>query len=72
MRFVWLFPCTRRSLAAEVIEGGTLMGYAMRQPDGGPSLALQLDPARTEAAPGFDYFPSECRPGRRSSSSPLA
>ncbi|HEX4705133.1 MAG TPA: VOC family protein [Pseudonocardiaceae bacterium] len=40
----------------EFVEGGTLMGLAMAHPNGGPDLALRLDPARAEAAAGFDYF----------------
>ena len=41
---------------AEFIEQGKLMGIAMRHPNGGPEFALRLDPARAEAAAGFDYF----------------
>jgi catechol 2,3-dioxygenase-like lactoylglutathione lyase family enzyme len=40
----------------EFIEEGVLMGYAMAHPNGGPRLALRLDPERTRAAAGFDYF----------------
>lgn len=40
----------------EFVEGGALMGYALRHPSGGPMLALRLDPARAAAAAGFDYF----------------
>ena len=40
----------------EFEEGGTVMGCALRHPNGGPDLALRLDPARAEAAAGFDYF----------------
>jgi catechol 2,3-dioxygenase-like lactoylglutathione lyase family enzyme len=41
---------------AEFVEQGVLMGLAMEHPDGGPPLALRLDPARAETAAGFDYF----------------
>jgi catechol 2,3-dioxygenase-like lactoylglutathione lyase family enzyme len=41
---------------AEFVEQGQLMGYAMAHPNGGPPLALRLDPARARAAAGFDYF----------------
>lgn len=41
---------------AEFVEQGKLMGIAMRHPNGGPGFALRLDPARAEAAAGFDYF----------------
>jgi catechol 2,3-dioxygenase-like lactoylglutathione lyase family enzyme len=40
----------------EFIEDGTLMGVAMTHPNGGPDLALRLDPDRARAAAGFDYF----------------
>ena len=43
-------------LQAEIIEGGTRMGLGLRHPDGGPRLALRLDPRRARAAAGFDYF----------------
>ncbi|HEX7163869.1 MAG TPA: VOC family protein [Trebonia sp.] len=43
-------------VAMEFVEQGTLMGLAMRHPNGGPDLGLRLDPARAEAAAGFDYF----------------
>lgn len=32
------------------------MGVVLRQPNGGPEFGLRLDPARAEAAAGFDYF----------------
>ena len=40
----------------EFVEEGTLMGIGLRHPNGGPGLALRLDPGRAEAAAGFDYF----------------
>lgn len=40
----------------EFIEHGELMGVAMRHPNGGPEIALRLDPIRAAAAAGFDYF----------------
>ena len=43
-------------LAREFVEGGTLMGVGLRHPNGGPGLALRLDPDRAAAAAGFDYF----------------
>ncbi|NYE45367.1 catechol 2,3-dioxygenase-like lactoylglutathione lyase family enzyme [Spinactinospora alkalitolerans] len=42
--------------AIEFIEDGRLMGCMLRHPRGGPDFALRLDPARAEAAAGFDYF----------------
>lgn len=41
---------------AEFVEQGQLMGYALGHPNGGPPLALRLDPGRARAAAGFDYF----------------
>lgn len=40
----------------EFVEQGKLMGYALEHPNGGPQLALRLDPGRARAAAGFDYF----------------
>jgi catechol 2,3-dioxygenase-like lactoylglutathione lyase family enzyme len=40
----------------EFVEAGRLMGVALRHPNGGPRLALRLDPERARAAAGFDYF----------------
>lgn len=43
-------------LEAEFVEQGQLMGYAFRHPNGGPELAVRLDPERARQAAGFDYF----------------
>jgi catechol 2,3-dioxygenase-like lactoylglutathione lyase family enzyme len=43
-------------LLAEIVEQGQLMGCALAHPNGGPRLALRLDPDRARAAAGFDYF----------------
>jgi catechol 2,3-dioxygenase-like lactoylglutathione lyase family enzyme len=40
----------------EFVEQGTLMGYALAHPNGGPPLGLRLSPERARAAAGFDYF----------------
>jgi catechol 2,3-dioxygenase-like lactoylglutathione lyase family enzyme len=40
----------------EFVEDGVLMGIAMTHPNGGPDLAIRLDPERARAAAGFDYF----------------
>jgi catechol 2,3-dioxygenase-like lactoylglutathione lyase family enzyme len=40
----------------EFVEQGELMGVGMSHPNGGPELALRLDPERARAAAGFDYF----------------
>ena len=43
-------------LQAEIVEQGQRMGLALAHPNGGPRLALRLDPGRARAAAGFDYF----------------
>lgn len=43
-------------VTVEFVEQGHLAGLGLEHPDGGPPLALRLDPARAEAAAGFDYF----------------
>jgi catechol 2,3-dioxygenase-like lactoylglutathione lyase family enzyme len=40
----------------DFVEEGVRMGVSMQHPNGGPDLALRRDPARAEAAAGFDYF----------------
>ena len=40
----------------EFVEQDVRMGVAMTHPNGGPDLALRVDPARAVAAAGFDYF----------------
>jgi catechol 2,3-dioxygenase-like lactoylglutathione lyase family enzyme len=40
----------------EFVEDGVRMGVAMTHPNGGPDLALRLDPDRAKVAAGFDYF----------------
>src|SRR5437763_17162257 len=40
----------------EFTEQGELRGVVMHHPNGGPEFALRLNPARAEAAAGFDYF----------------
>lgn len=40
----------------EFVEQGRLMGIVMEHPNGGPQLAVRLDPERAERAAGFDYF----------------
>ncbi len=42
--------------AIEFVEQGRLAGISMRHPNGGPDLALRLDPDRAAAVAGFDYF----------------
>jgi catechol 2,3-dioxygenase-like lactoylglutathione lyase family enzyme len=44
------------ALQIEFVEQGTLMGIGLSHLNGGPYLALRLDPARAAAAAGFDYF----------------
>jgi catechol 2,3-dioxygenase-like lactoylglutathione lyase family enzyme len=40
----------------EFREQGRRTGVAMTHPDGGPDLALNLDPDRARASAGFDFF----------------
>ena len=40
----------------EFVEDGVLMGISMAHPNGGPHLAIRLDPDRARVAAGFDYF----------------
>jgi catechol 2,3-dioxygenase-like lactoylglutathione lyase family enzyme len=42
--------------AAEFVEKGALTGISLDHPAGGPHFGLRQDPARAEAAAGFDYF----------------
>ncbi len=44
----------RRTL--EFVERGRLMGLALSHPNGGPDLALRLDPDLAVGSAGFDYF----------------
>jgi catechol 2,3-dioxygenase-like lactoylglutathione lyase family enzyme len=40
----------------EFIEGGVLMGLALRHPNGGPRLALRVHPERSAGLGDFDFF----------------
>jgi len=42
--------------ATEFFEDGALMGVALSHPNGGPTLALRLNPELAARAAGFDYF----------------
>lgn len=52
----WYVDRLGYEVGVEFVEAGQLMGVGLRHPNGGPDLALRLDPARAEAAAGFDYF----------------
>ena len=52
----WYHSRLGYQIQMEFVEQGQLMGYALIHPDGGPPLALRLDPGRARAAAGFDYF----------------
>src|SRR5579864_9349746 len=52
----WYHSRLGYELQAEFVEQGQLMGLALAHPNGGPRLALRLDPERARAAAGFDYF----------------
>ncbi|MDD0857451.1 VOC family protein [Arthrobacter alpinus] len=43
-------------VAIEFREHGRRTGVVMTHPDGGPDLALNLNPDRAKASAGFDYF----------------
>jgi catechol 2,3-dioxygenase-like lactoylglutathione lyase family enzyme len=43
-------------VATEFFEDGALMGVALAHPNGGPDLALRLNPELAARAAGFDYF----------------
>src|SRR5690242_17087416 len=43
-------------LTTEFIEDGAVMGLALAHPNGGPDLALRLNPELAARAAGFDYF----------------
>lgn len=43
-------------VATEFVEDGTVMGLALAHPNGGPTLALRLNPDLAARAAGFDYF----------------
>ena len=43
-------------VVTEFVEQGKLAGLGMEHPDGGPPLALRLNPELAQAAAGFDYF----------------
>jgi catechol 2,3-dioxygenase-like lactoylglutathione lyase family enzyme len=40
----------------EFVEKGVLMGISMRHPNGGPDLALRLNPERSAGLGDFDFF----------------
>jgi catechol 2,3-dioxygenase-like lactoylglutathione lyase family enzyme len=52
----WYHSRLGYQVSVEFVERGRLMGLSMRHPNGGPDLALRLDPERAAAAAGFDYF----------------
>jgi catechol 2,3-dioxygenase-like lactoylglutathione lyase family enzyme len=57
-------------LLVEFVEQGQLMGCALAHPNGGPPLALRLDPERARAAAGFRLLRLACPTRRRLISSP--
>lgn len=54
--FAWYQRTLGYERTIEFVEKGTLVGIGMNHPQGGPHLALRLDPDRAHAAAGFDYF----------------
>jgi catechol 2,3-dioxygenase-like lactoylglutathione lyase family enzyme len=59
-------------VTVEFVEQGKLAGLGVEHPDGGPPLALRLDPALAEPPPGSTTSPSGCRTLRASPRSPPA
>ncbi len=43
-------------VSTEFIEDGAVLGLALAHPNGGPDLALRLNPELAARAAGFDYF----------------
>jgi catechol 2,3-dioxygenase-like lactoylglutathione lyase family enzyme len=54
--FTWYHDRLGYVVLQEFVEDDVLMGLAMRHPNGGPDLAIRLDPGRARVAAGFDYF----------------
>jgi len=52
----WYLSRLGYQVQIEFVEQGRRMGYGLSHPDGGPTLALRLDPERARAAAGFDFF----------------
>jgi catechol 2,3-dioxygenase-like lactoylglutathione lyase family enzyme len=52
----WYLSRLGYQVQMEFVEQGRLMGVALMHPNGGPPLALRLNPERARAAAGFDYF----------------
>ena len=52
----WYAEVLGYRVTVEFVEQGELAGLGMEHTEGGPPLALRLDPALAEAAAGFDYF----------------
>ena len=47
----WYLSRLGYRVVMEFVEQGRLMGYAMAHPNGGPPLALRLDPERASGGP---------------------
>ena len=52
----WYLSRLGYQVQVEFVEEGRLMGIVLSHPNGGPPLALRLNPERARAAAGFDYF----------------
>ena len=52
----WYLSRLGYQVQMEFVEQGRLMGIALMHPNGGPPLALRLNPERARVAAGFDYF----------------
>lgn len=54
--YAWYHEHLGYEAKMEFVESGVLMGIAMGHPNGGPPLALRVDPVRAGCASGFDFF----------------
>ncbi len=54
--FAWYESRLGYRRGTEFLEDGVLMGIAMEHPNGGPTLALRLNPEKSDALGDFDYF----------------
>ncbi|MFI6095348.1 VOC family protein [Lentzea sp. NPDC051213] len=54
--YAWYHEHLGYEAKMKFVESGVLMGVAMGHPNGGPSLALRVDPDRAAVASGFDFF----------------
>lgn len=54
--YAWYHEHLGYEAKMKFVESGVLMGIAMGHPNGGPNMALRVDPDRAAMGSGFDYF----------------